>query len=61
MFRYETIQRPDENPVIDIYLGPEIDVGPAMTDKIMKANVKVMHHLKYRGIKEYKKSNLIYH
>ena len=40
------------------YLGPEIDVGLEIMDKILEANGKVVHCLKYRGIKEYDKSNL---
>ena len=36
MFRENPIQYPDKNPVLGIYLGPEIDVGPEMTANIMK-------------------------
>ena len=36
MFRDELIQYPDENTVLGIYLGLEIDVGLEMTTKIMK-------------------------
>ena len=43
VFREEPIQYPDENPVLGRYLRPAIDVGPEMTDKIMKANGKVVH------------------
>ena len=39
MFRYKPIQCPDENPVLDRYLGPAIDVGPSITDKIMTHTV----------------------
>ena len=57
MFRDEPIQYPDENPVLGRYLGPEIDVGLAMRDKIMKANDEAVHCFKYRGLKEDEKSN----
>ena len=43
MFRDEPIQHPDKNPVLGRYLGPEIDVGPEMTAKIMKGNSEVVH------------------
>ena len=53
MFRYNLIQYPDKNPVLDRYLGPAIDVGPEMTDNIMKGNGDVVHPSTYRGLKEY--------
>ena len=40
MFRDEPIKHPDNNPVLGRYLGPVIDIGPAMTTNIMKGNVK---------------------
>ena len=43
MFIDKPIQYPDKNPVLGRYLGPEIDIGPEMTAKIMKANVKIVH------------------
>ena len=54
MFREETIQYLDENTVLGRYLGTAIDVGPEMSDKIMKGNGKVFHWSTYRGLKEYK-------
>ena len=39
------------------YLGPAIDVGPAMKTNITKANGEVLHRLTYHGLKEDKKSN----
>ena len=39
------------------YLGPAIDVGPAMTDYIRKGNDEVLHRSTYRGLNEDKKSN----
>ena len=46
MFRDEPIQYPDENPVLGRYLGTAIDVGPEMTDNIMKANGEFVQLLK---------------
>ena len=57
MFKDEPIQYPNENTVLGRYLGPEIDVGPEMTSKIMKLNGEVVHRLIYRGLKEDDKSN----
>ena len=51
IFRYEPIQYPDGNTVLGRYLGPEIDIGLEMTDKIMKANDEVVYCSTYRGIK----------
>ena len=47
MFRYKPIQYPDENPVLDRYLGPEIHVGPEMIAKPMKLNGDVVHRSTY--------------
>ena len=43
MFRDKPIQYPDKNPVLGRYLGPEIDVGPAITSKTMKGDGEVVH------------------
>ena len=43
MFRDKPIEYHDENPMLGRYLGPEIDVGPSMTAKIMKSNSEVVH------------------
>jgi hypothetical protein len=37
-FRYQRVAFPDDAMVLGKYLGPSIDVGPAMTSWIMKAN-----------------------
>ena len=60
IFCDEPIQYPDENPMLGIYLVPEIDVSPSMTAKIMKANVKLVHLSKYRGLKEDEKYNQVH-
>ena len=52
MFRYEPIQYPDKNPMLGRYLGPAIDVGAAVTAKIMNRHGEVVHRSTYRGLKE---------
>jgi hypothetical protein len=37
----------NENPALGRYLGVAIDVGPAMTAKILKANGQVIHRSMY--------------
>ena len=39
------------------YLGPAIDVGPAMTAKIMNGNLEFVHWSTHRGLKEYEWKN----
>ena len=50
MFRDEPVAFPDANPVIGRYLGPAIDVGPALTAKILKANGEVVYRSTYRHL-----------
>ena len=50
MFRDTSVSFPDSKMVLGRYLGPSIDVGPAMTAKILKANGKVMHRGTYRAL-----------
>ena len=38
MFRDFAVTYPDDKLVLGRYLGPSIDVGPALTAKILKAN-----------------------
>ena len=52
VLRDEPIQYPDKNPILGRYLGPEIDVGPKITAKIMRVNGEVLHQSTYRGLKE---------
>ena len=58
MFRDQPVQFPDENPVLGRYLGPAIDVGPAMTAKILKSNGEVVHRSTYRGLTDDEIENL---
>ena len=50
MFRDEPVRYPDDNPVLGRFLGIAIDVGPAMTAKILKSNGEVLHRSTYRGL-----------
>ena len=43
MFRDSTVLFSEYKMVLGRYLGPSIDVGPAMTVKILKSNVEVVH------------------
>ena len=52
IFRDDSIQYPDKNPVLGRYLGPAIDVGPEITAKVMKENIEVLYQSTYRGLKE---------
>ena len=49
-FRDTTIAVPNSKEVLRRYLGPSIDVGPAMTAKILKANGQVVHRSTYRSL-----------
>jgi len=42
MFRDNTVSFPQDKKVLGKYLGPSIDVGPAMTARIMKENGEVV-------------------
>jgi len=50
MFRDQPVAFPDANPVLGRYLGPAIDVGPALTAKILKANGEVVYPWTYRAL-----------
>jgi hypothetical protein len=43
---------PDQKEVYGRWLGPSIDVGPAMTSKILKDNGQVIHSASYRNLNE---------
>ena len=49
-FRDTAIDFPDDKVILGRYLGPSIDVGPAMTAKILKANGEVVHRSTYRSL-----------
>ena len=52
MFRDTSAAFPDSKEVLGRYLGPSIDIGPAMSAKILKANAEVVHRSTYRSLTE---------
>ena len=50
MFRDTAVKFPETKWVLGKYLGPSIDVGPAMTAKLLKANGQVLHRSTYRSL-----------
>jgi hypothetical protein len=57
MFRDQPVAFPDGNPVLGRYLGPAIDVGPALTAKILKANGEVVYRSTYRALTDVELAN----
>jgi hypothetical protein len=57
MFRDQPVAFPDDNPVLGRYLGPAIDVGPALTAKILKANGEVVYRLTYHALTDVEQAN----
>jgi hypothetical protein len=51
-FRDTAQHFPEPKMTLGRYLGPKIDVGPAMTAKILKANGQVVHRSTYRALNE---------
>eukprot|EP00804_Cyclotella_cryptica_P017277 CCRYP_016828-RA/>CCRYP_016828-RA protein AED:0.02 eAED:0.02 QI:0/0/0/1/0/0.5/2/0/461 len=49
-FRDSAVRSPEDSLVLGRYLGPSIDVGPALTGKILKQNGEVVHRSTYRGL-----------
>jgi len=49
-FRDVAAPFPEYKQVLGRYLGPSIDIGPAMTAKILKANGQVIHTSTYRSL-----------
>ncbi len=49
-FRSTTVSFPVDPLVLGKYLGPSIDVGPAMTAKILTPTGKVAHRIPYRPL-----------
>ena len=50
MYRPGAIDYPEESLRLGKYLGPAIDVGPAMTAKIMQSNGEVVYCSTYRPL-----------
>ena len=49
-FRDVAAPFPEDKQVLGRYLGPSIDIGPAMTAKILKTNGQVIHSSTYRPL-----------
>ena len=50
MFRDTGVSYPHDREVLGRYLGPSVDVGPAMTAQILKSNGWVVHRSTYRAL-----------
>jgi hypothetical protein len=50
MFCDEPVHYPEDNPVLGRVLGIAIDVGPAMTAKLLKHNGEVVYWSTYCGL-----------
>jgi hypothetical protein len=57
MFRDQPVAFPDDNPVLGRYLGPAIDVGPALTTKILKANGEFVYRSTYPALTDVEWAN----
>jgi hypothetical protein len=60
MFCDQPVAFPDNNPVLGRYLGPAIDVGLALTPKILKANGEVVYQSTHRAIIDVEQANTAY-
>ena len=58
MFRDQPVAFPDDNLVLGHYLGPAIDVGPALTAKILKANGEVVYRSTYCTLTDVERANV---
>ena len=47
---YVKASYPEPKEVLGRWLGPSIDVGPAMTAKVLKSNGQVVHLSTYRAL-----------
>jgi hypothetical protein len=57
MFRDQPVAFSDDNPVLGRYLGPAINVCPALTAKILKANGEVVYRSMYRALTDAERTN----
>jgi hypothetical protein len=57
MFRDQPVAFPGDNPVLGRYLGPAINVGPALTAKILKANGEVVYRSTYHALTDAERTN----
>ena len=56
-FRDTSVTFPGDKLVLGMYCGPSIDVGPVLTDKIMRNNGKQVHRSTYRELTPYELLN----
>jgi hypothetical protein len=57
MFRDQPVAFPDDNPMLGCYLGPAIDMGSALTAKILKANGEVVYRSTYHALTDVERAN----
>ena len=50
MFRDTSVSYPDDRMVLGRDLGPAIDIGPAMTRKVLKANGQIVYRSTVRSL-----------
>ena len=50
MYRDVSVAFPKDKQILGRYVGPSVDIGPAMTAKIIKANGEVIHTSTYRPL-----------
>ena len=60
MFRDEPVAYTEENPVLGSYLGLAIDVGPALTAKIIKANGELVNRSRYHPLMDTELVNVVH-
>ena len=56
MFRDTTVSYPGRKPQLGRYCGQAYDIGPAMTDKILKGNVRYAYRSKLMGLTDLEKT-----
>lgn len=50
MFRDTTAPFPEDDKILGRWLGPSIDIGPAMSAKILKSNGEIVHRSTFREL-----------
>ena len=60
MFRDATVLYPGSNPQLGRYCGPEYDIGPAMTSKILKSNGKYAYRSTLKRLSNHEKADPVH-
>ena len=62
MFREEPdhAQFPVDNQILGRYVGPAINVGPAMTDTMLKSNGEVIFRSTYHGLTDVEVASVVH-